>query len=140
MPTYYYTAFIPVKKNVYLILSPDFPELSSQGHSMEENMLMAQDAINIVVEEYTKTRKELPIPATLNQARERISQELKSLEINIEEEIIFQLIAAPAVDMTPVKISISLAKAILEIADDKAKRIGVTRSGFIANAIQAYTV
>ena len=40
--------------------------------------------------------------------------------------------------MTPVKISLSIARSVLESIDAKAARSGMTRSGFMAAAAQAY--
>ncbi len=45
---------------------------------------------------------------------------------------------APDMDMTPVRINISLPKCVLEGLDRKASARGMTRSALIAKAAQAY--
>jgi metal-responsive CopG/Arc/MetJ family transcriptional regulator len=40
--------------------------------------------------------------------------------------------------MTPVKVTVSLAKSVLADLDARAAKAGQTRSGFIANAVLAY--
>ena len=51
---------------------------------------------------------------------------------------LFQLFGAPDMDMTPVRINISLPKCVLEGLDRKASARGMTRSALIAKAAQAY--
>ena len=125
MAKYYYAAFIPDEKGGYSIFCPDFPEVASQA---------------LTVEEYAKARHPLPEPCGLAEARRRIEKELEELEAPAAGEILYQLIPAPSVDLTPVKISLSIAKSVLESIDAKAARSGMTRSGFMAAAAQAYDV
>lgn len=137
MAKYYYAAFIPDEKGGYSIFCPDFPEVASQGDTVEECMDMAAEAVALTVEEYAKARHPLPEPCGLAEARRRIEKEL---EAPAAGEILYQLISAPSVDLTPVKISLSIAKSVLESIDAKAARSGMTRSGFMAAAAQAYDV
>ena len=130
MAKYYYAAFIPDEKGGYSIFCPDFPEVASQ----------AAEAVALTVEEYAKARHPLPEPCGLAEARRRIEKELEELEAPAAGEILYQLIPAPSVDLTPVKISLSIAKSVLESIDAKAARSGMTRSGFMAAAAQAYDV
>ena len=140
MAKYYYAAFIPAGENWFSIFCPDFPEVASQGETVGECMDMATEALALTVEEYAKARKPLPEPCGLEEARRRIEEELAELEIEAAGEILYQLIPAPSVDLTPVKISLSIAKSVLESIDAKAARSGMTRSGFMAAAAQAYDV
>ena len=137
MAKYYYAAFIPDAESGFSIFCPDFPEVASQGETVEECMDMAAEALALTVEEYAKARKPLPEPCGL-EARRRIEKELAELEVEAAGEILYQLIPAPSVDLTPVKISLSIAKSVLESIDAKAARSGMTRSGFMAAAAQAY--
>ena len=138
MAKYYYAAFIPDAESGSSIFCPDFPVVASQGETVEECMDMAAEALALTVEEYAKARKPLPEPCGLEEARRRIEKELAELEVEAAGEILYQLIPAPSVDLTPVKISLSIAKSVLESIDAKAARSGMTRSGFMAAAAQAY--
>ena len=129
MAKYYYAAFIPDEKGGYSIFCPDFPEVASQGDTVEECMDMAAEAVALTVEEYAKARHPLPEPCGLAEARRRIEKELEELEAPAAGEILYQLIPAPSVDLTPVKISLSIAKSVLESIDAKAARSGMTRWG-----------
>ncbi len=136
---YYYMAFIPVPEGGFSIFSPDFKEIASQGETLEECMEMASDALNGVVEEYAKARKNLPSPCTLEEAKKRIANELLELDVNVPEEgIIFQLVKAPAADLTPIRISTTVTKYALDIIDSKAKAYGMPRSTFLVRAALAY--
>ena len=134
----YFFAFIPAKEGGYAILSPDFPELASQGDDLDDCMGMGADALAVVVEEYTKSRRELPGPSSLEQAKAFAATEMQDEGVDVSREPLLQLFKAPNADMIPVKISISLPKADLEAIDAKAKRLGMTRSGLMATAARAY--
>ena len=77
MAKYYYAAFIPDEKGGYSIFCPDFPEVASQGDTVEECMDMAAEAVALTVEEYAKARHPLPEPCGLAEARRRIEKELE---------------------------------------------------------------
>ncbi|MDR3361270.1 MAG: type II toxin-antitoxin system HicB family antitoxin [Desulfovibrio sp.] len=139
---YYFAVFIPAREGGYSIAFPDFPEAISQGEDLSDCMLMAADALALTVEEYGKARRELPPPSNLEDAqawweREREREDEPS-GIDAGRPALFQLFAAPEMDATPVRISVSLTKSVLAGADQKAKLLGLTRSGFLAAAAQAY--
>lgn len=136
---YYHMAFIPAREGGFAILSPDFDEVASQGETLEECMDMAADALRIVTEEYAKTGRNLPAPCGPAKAKENIARKLEELEATAAGDIVFQMVAAPEANLTPVKISATFTRRTLDIIDAKAKRAGMTRSGFLAAAAQAYT-
>ena len=51
MVRYYYAAFIPDEESGFSIFCPDFPEVASQGETVEECIDMAAEAIALSVEE-----------------------------------------------------------------------------------------
>lgn len=102
---YYFLVFLPVIEGGYAILSPDFPEIASQGDTLEECMAMGADALAIVSEEYAKARRTLPEPSDMVLARAFAARETDD-SVDLGREPILQLFQAPNVDMTPVKISI----------------------------------
>ncbi len=136
---YYYMAFIPDAKRGFSIFSPDFKEIASQGDTLPECMDMSLDALHIVTEAYAKAGKPLPDPCDLAEARRRIRAELESLDSEIPDGIVYQLVAAPEASMSLVKISATFTRRTLDIIDMKAKAHGMTRSGFLAAAAQAYS-
>lgn len=119
---------------------PDIPEAFTQGADLDECLLMGADVLAIAVEEYAKARKELPAPSSL-EAIEAWAEDQKGDPTLVPGgRFIFQLFRAPEMDMTPVRVNISLPKSVLEQIDAKAAAGGLTRSGFLARAAQEYRV
>lgn len=135
---YYYMAFVPVREGGYIILSPDFKEVASQGETVQECMEMSMDALQIVAKEYVQRKEPMPAPCDMQEARARVRAELECLGAPLGEDIFFQLVPAPDASMTPVRISATFPQMTLDIIDAKAKARGMSRSGFLAVAAQAY--
>ena len=136
---YYYMAFIPDAKRGFSIFSPDFKEIASQGETLVECMDMSLDALAIVTEDYARRGESLPAPCDLDEARKRIRAELESIDSKVPEDIVYQLVAAPESSLALVKISATFTRRTLDIIDMKARAHGMTRSGFLAAAAQAYS-
>ncbi len=136
---YYCLAFVPAPEGGYAIFSPDFPEITTQGKDIADSIEMAADALRCITEEYAKMKKALPTPSTLEEAKEKMKAELEDLGISVPSNaILYQFIPAPSADMALVKISATFTRRTLELIDTKAKLHGMTRSGFLAAAAQAY--
>lgn len=135
---YYFAVFMPERTGGYSIWFPDFPEANTQGGDLQEGMEMAADVLAITAEEYARARRPLPDPSPLETVRTRAAEALRESGVQPAGEIIYPLVAAPDLDMTTVKVNISLPKHALATLDAKAKMQGMTRSGFIVRAVQAY--
>ena len=136
---YYFAIIYPSEEGTYVVDFPDFPEAFTSGKTLDECMEMAADVLSITVEEYSKANKKLPTPSSIEDIRKKAAHEMATAEgLDTSREPLFQMFAAPAVDMTPVKISVSFAKSVLASIDAKAKQRGMTRSGFLAAAAQAF--
>ena len=131
--TYYFAAFCPVPEGGYAISFPDFPEVASEGKDLAEAMDMAADALKISLEEYVRTGRPIPDPSPIEKAKAVTEAENAELGFIPAGSVLYPLIASPAVDRTPVKVTISLPKNVLESLDQKARLAGLTRSGYIAS-------
>jgi hypothetical protein len=58
--------------------------------------------------------------------------------VDLSRQCMFPLFATPDVNMTPVRVTVSIAKSELAAIDQKARLAGLTRSGFLVTAAQAY--
>lgn len=134
----YFAVFMPVKEGGYAVEFPDIPEAFTQGADLDECLLMGADVLAIAVEEYARTRKELPPPSSFEAIESWADAQKDDPALAPDGRFIFQLFRAPAADMTPVRVNISLPKAVLEEIDAKAAAGGFTRSGFLAKAAQEY--
>lgn len=135
---YYCALFLPVQEGGYSVEFPDIPEAFTQGDTLEECMDMARDVLSIAVEEYAKAKKTLPTPSSLVKVREVAEESMQEPGMDRSREPLTQLFQAPEIDMTPVKLNISMTRAALASIDEKARRLGMTRSGLLVRAAQAY--
>ena len=135
---YYFALFLPVQEGGYAVEFPDIPEAFTQGSTLEECMDMARDVLSIAVEEYAKAKKQLPSPSPLAKVREAAEEAMRASGMDSSREPLTQLFQAPEIDMTPVKLNISMTRAALAGIDEKARRLGMTRSGLLVRAAQAY--
>lgn len=136
----YFAVFRPVPEGGYAVEFPDIVEAFTQGDTIEECVLMGEDVLALVVEEYAKNRRELPMPSSLEEINTWIAEQKNDPDIVPDGRPFIQLFKAPDVNMTPVRVTISMAKSVLDEIDAKAKRGGYTRSGFLAHAAQEYRV
>lgn len=135
---YYFALFLPVQEGGYAVEFPDIPEAFTQGSTLEECMDMARDVLSIAVEEYAKAKKQPPSPSPLAKVREAAEEAMRASGMDSSREPLTQLFQAPEIDMTPVKLNISMTRAALAGIDEKARRLGMTRSGLLVRAAQAY--
>jgi len=136
---YYIAVFFPAPEGGYTIMYPDFPEALSQGADLAESMKNAAETLALVVEEYAKSRQALPAPSGMESIRAWAEREKESGGVDTSRECLFPLLAAPDADMTPVRVTVSIAKSALKSIDEKARLAGLTRSGFLVTAAQAYS-
>jgi predicted RNase H-like HicB family nuclease len=139
MANYYFAVFMPAVEGGYVVQFPDFPEAFTQGESPEECLNMGAEVLAIAVEEYATARKPAPAPSSLEQIKAWAKKEKGSPGLSDAGEMLFQLFQAPDMDLTPVRISVSLTKNVLDSLDAKAALAGMTRSGFIARSVEAYS-
>ena len=131
MATYYFAGFSKNKSGGYTVIFPDLPEAFTQGEDLPDAMEMAEDVLKITLEEYSREGKALPAPSDHSAAHALMEQELADLG-DAGRDFFLQLIAAPDMDSTPVKVTMSLPRNVLAMLDRKARLAGKTRSGYVA--------
>ena len=62
MKRVFYLAVFHEENNVYWVSFPDFPECFSQGTSIEDSFLHAQEALELCIEERICNNEKLPTP------------------------------------------------------------------------------
>jgi len=138
MKTYYLAAFMPAEEGGYDIVIPDVPNAFTCADTLEEGFEMAADVLSMMLRDLVENNKAIPEPSPLEEVKIKTARHLKNIGHQPAGEILYQLVPAPNLDMVPVKVTISLPKAILADIDTKAKGYGYTRSGFLAAAAQSY--
>jgi len=135
---YYIAVFFPAPEGGYTIMYPDLPEALSLGVDIDASMKNAAVALSLVVEKYAKARRDLPPPSSMSAVRAWAEQKKTSGAVDATRECLFPIFAAPDADMTLVRVMISIPKSTLDTVDAKARRAGLTRSGFLVHAAKVY--
>ena len=134
---YYGALFIPAREGGYAIYFPDIPEAITQGDTLEEGLDMARDALALSLEEYAKERRSLPHPSPVEVLEAVMRSDMQTEGVDKSRRPLLQFFNAPDVDLSPVKLNISMTRGALADIDAKAARLGMTRSGFLVRAAQA---
>ena len=140
MKKYYIGAFVPEESGGFSVYFPDIPNCVTAGETVDECLEYGEDALRIILQDMAERKLSLPVPSSLEEAKEKVCAYRALDGLNTPENTVYQFFPAPSLDYTPIKITVSLAKSVLEEVDKKAGLAGMTRSGFIAKAAQAYEV
>lgn len=110
------------KKSEYGVSFSDFPGCITAGKTIDEAKNMAHKALEFHVDGLLKDGEQLPepTPADLVQFKDALALFIVSIEEKRE----------------PVRINISIDPYLLDKADKKSRKEGVTRSGFISQALK----
>jgi Uncharacterized conserved protein len=138
MKKFYVAAFMPAEEGGFDIVIPDVPNAFTCAETIEEGFVMAEEVLTMMLRDLAADKKDIPEPSSLAVVKAKTAEHLRGIDHVPAGEILYQLIPAPTLDMTPVKVTISLPKAVLEEIDRMAKSEGFTRSGFITHAAQLY--
>jgi predicted RNase H-like HicB family nuclease len=113
-------------RHAYGVVVPDLPGCFSAGDTMDEALANAQEAILLHLEGLLDDSEAIPKPSTIEKLRRK--REFKNWTW-----------AVVGVDMSQLgdkaaRINITLPQRILRAVDSHARRMGESRSGFLARA------
>jgi predicted RNase H-like HicB family nuclease len=138
MKTYYTAGFVPESETGWSVYFPDFPEIHTDGDSLEEATENAADALKTMLEAMVRDNDAIPSPSNLTVVKKQVKAIRELDELPYPKDTVYQLVAAPSLDLTPVRVNVSIPKAALAEIDEKARSYGFTRSGFLAHAALLY--
>ena len=133
----YYAIFIPDEDKVS-VLFPDVPGCLTWGDTIEQAFTMAIEALEVHLEGMINDGDPLPEPSGRNEAWIKFIAECESISEPVPDGAVMQMVPAPDLDGSLIRINISLKKYLLERIDRKATAVGMTRSGFLAAAASSY--
>ena len=134
----YYAGFIPTN-GVYAVLFPDLPGCNSQGGSLEEAFSMAMEALAGHLECMADDGDAIPEPSSQSAALAKLREQAGMLDMgDLPEGTELYPVPAPELDTHVKKIAVSFSQYKLDMIDRKAKAAGMTRSGFLSRAAEAY--
>ena len=131
MMQHYFAAFCPESDGRYTVLFPDLPDIRTSGNDIDDTMTMARSVLKHNLEHLCRNGDVLPSPSTFEEARFKAMLLYEKFAVVPDGEVFFPLIAAPDMDKTPMKISVSLPRNALTALDRKAALAGMTQDGYI---------
>ncbi|MDR1686620.1 MAG: type II toxin-antitoxin system HicB family antitoxin [Desulfovibrio sp.] len=136
----YYAGFIP-SGDGYAVLFPNFPGCNSQGETLEEAVSMAAEALEGHIAAMLDDGDAMPVPGNRQDARESLRAQFAALELGPLPDGT-ELHPVPVSDFNTrvKKVAVSFSSYRLDMIDRKAKMLGMTRSGFLGAAAEAYSV
>jgi len=134
---YYVAGFVP-EDGGYVVYFPDFPAIATEGDTLQEATENASDALRVLLETMTRDNDAIPEPSDLAQVREQVRAVREGDGLPYPDDTVYQLVLAPNLDATPVRINISVPKGALMEIDEKAKAAGFSRSAYLTHAAQNY--
>lgn len=128
MPFVHYPALVyrEAGEENWTILFPDFPEIASAAERIDDIDRQAADALATAIDVYANEDKLLPEPS-------RSFAVTAQKPAGAEGMVCFYPAAAPE----PMRVNISIDRALLARIDTVAERKGMSRSGFLAAAARA---
>ena len=136
----YYAVFAPEADGKVSVWFPDVPGCATWGDSMESAFAHAMDALEGHLEALADDGDPLPAPSAYEAAWDKVRGDFEKEGESMPGGTILQLVPVPDVQEKPMRINVSLRKSTLGMIDRKAELAGMTRSGFLSKAAEAYRV
>jgi len=122
----------------FSVYFPDIPNIAAGGATTEEAIKNATDALYVALRGIAEKNETIPVPSTLEEARRKVREEREADCLPYPEDTLYQYFASPSLDIVPVRVNITIPRSTLQEIDAKAKLSGMTRSGYLAAAAQAF--
>jgi len=134
----YYAGFIPTNEG-FAVLFPDFPGCNSQGDSLEDAVSMAAEALEGHIGAMLSDGDSIPQPRGRQEAQDALRKQFGALRMGKLPDTTEVLpVPVPEFDTQVKKVAVSFSGYRLDMIDRKAKALGMTRSGFLGVAAEAY--
>jgi predicted RNase H-like HicB family nuclease/predicted RNA binding protein YcfA (HicA-like mRNA interferase family) len=134
----YYAVFVPEADGKVSVWFPDVPGCATWGESMESAFAQAMDALEGHLEALADNGDPIPAPTVYGAVWDAVRRDFEKEGESMPGGTILQLVPVPDVREKPMRINVSLRKSTLGMIDRKAELAGMTRSGFLSKAAEAY--
>lgn len=122
----------------FSVYFPDVPSVCASGDSVTEAIENATDGLYEALRGMAEDNTPLPPSSDLDTVKAGVRAFREKIQLPYPDDIIYQYIPAPIMDMVPVRITVTIPKGILAEIDAHAKHAGMSRSGYLVAAAQAY--
>ena len=137
----YYAGFIPGESGKVSVIFPDVPGCATWGENREHAFAMAIDALAGHLEAMADDGDVIPAPSGYDAAWGALRKEVASYGLGpLPAGTTVHPVPAPALDMRTKQVAVSFKKYALDMIDRKAEAVGMTRSGFLHKAAEAFQV
>lgn len=136
----YYAVFVPEDDGKVSVWFPDIPGCQTWGENMEHAFAQAMDALGGHMEALADDGDPVPAPSQYDVVMDKARRDFAKENETMPAGTALQLVPAPDVEEKPARVNVSFRKATLSMIDRKADLAGMTRSGFLARAAEAYKV
>ncbi len=135
----YYAVFVPNDGKVSVFF-PDVPGCFPWGDTLEEAFTDAVAALEVHLEGLADDNDPVPAPSGRAEAWAKFQAGCAASGKAVPEGVEMHLVPAPELNRRVRRINISFRQHVLDKIDRKAEAAGMTRSGFLARAADAYEV
>ncbi|MDR1947474.1 MAG: type II toxin-antitoxin system HicB family antitoxin [Desulfovibrio sp.] len=131
----YYAVFVPDPDDGKVsVRFPDVPGCVTWGKTMEEAFSQAMEALK----GHLEALADIPAPSSRAAAWDAALRDFAADGATSPEGTVLQLVPSPDVAEKSARVNVSFKKSVLFMIDGKAEAAGMTRSGFLARAAEAY--
>lgn len=136
----YYAVFVPEEGGKVSVWFPDVLGCQTWGDNMEHAFVQAMDALEGHLEALADDGDPIPAPSHHENALTMVHRDFAQEGENMPEGTVLQLVPVPDVWEKPARVNVSFRKSTLTMIDRKAEAAGMTRSGFLSRAAEAFRV
>ena len=122
----------------YSVYFPDVPNVCAGGTTVQEAISHATEGLYVALRDLAEQNQEIPKASELEVVQARVKALRGADSLPYPDDSLFQFIPAPSFDMAPVRVNVTIPRAVLGKIDARAKLAGMTRSGYLAAAAMAY--
>ncbi len=126
----------------YAITFIDLPGCVSIGQSLDDALRMGAEAASIHIAMMLAEGMQVPQPSTVTEAEKRDKAQAGKRNIPVANGTVYRNVqfepAREKEEANIIRVTISLKPAMLEMIDNAAREMGVTRSSFIGISAREY--
>jgi predicted RNase H-like HicB family nuclease len=134
----YYAAFVPAEDGRVSVFFPDVPGCVTWGKDIDDALAMSLEALEGHLEALADDGDPIPKPSLWKEALKKVRRDFETNGETLPDGIILQSVIVPDVFEKPARVNVSFRKSILTMIDRKAEKAGLSRSGFLSRAAEAY--